>query len=430
MFWNKEIETLDRKEMKKRQLNNLKEVVNRAYHQVPFYQEKFDEKDLKPKDIKNLNDIQKIPFTTKDDLRDNYPYDLFACPLDDIVRLHSSSGTTGKPIVVGYTENDLANWTECVSRLIVAAGGKSEDIAQVAFGYGMFTGGFGLHYGLENVGMTVVPASSGNSQRQIMMMKDFGTNVLISTPSYALYLSEVAEDMGVDIKELDLRLGLFGGEGHTEEMRKEIARRWDIKVTENYGLSEIVGPGVSGECLEHEGLHINEDHFLAEIIDSDTGNVKDYGQKGELVLTTLTKEGIPMLRYRTKDISLLYPEPCSCGRTTMRMNKILGRTDDMLIVKGVNVFPSQIESVVVGIQNLKPYYQIVVKKDGYMDDIEVRLEMSEDVDFDNFKVLKKTEENVKEELRSVLGIDVKVKLVEPRTLERTSGKAERVIDKR
>ena len=430
MLWNKELESADRQKIEELQLERLQKIVNRAYQQVPFYQKRFQEIGLKPEDIQSLADIQKIPFTTKDDLRDNYPYDLFAEPLDDIVRIHSSSGTTGKPIVVGYTEQDMTNWTNCVTRLIAAAGGRRDDVAQVAFGYGMFTGGFGLHYGLENMGITVIPASSGNSERQIMMMEDFGTTILISTPSYALYLAEVAADLGVDTRQLDLRLGLFGGEGHTEAMREEIEDSWDMKVTENYGLSEIVGPGVSGECVEQQGLHVNEDHFYPEIVDPETGQVQKAGDRGELVLTTLTKEGIPMLRYRTGDITFLNYQPCSCGRNTVRMNKILGRADDMLIIKGVNVFPSQIESVLVGIDNIGPHYQIIVRRDGYMDDIEVCVEMVSADILDDFSALKNIENEIRQKLRSVLNIDVDVKLVEPRTLERTSGKAERVIDLR
>lgn len=430
MIWNKDAECLGRKEMEEIQLDNLKTVVDHAYHNVKFYKDKFDEIGLKPSHIKTLKDIEKIPFTTKEDLRDNYPYDLFAYPLKKIVRIHASSGTTGKPIVVGYTRNDMDNWSECMARLIIAAGAREDDIAQVAFGYGMFTGGFGLHYGLEKIGITVVPASSGNSERQIMLMQDFGTSILVGTPSYALYLSEIAEEMGLTPDKQKLRLGLFGGEGHTNAMRKEIEERWGILATENYGLSEIVGPGVSGECNYQNGMHINEDHFYPEIIDSIDGKTKGYGEKGELVLTTLTKEGIPMLRYRTKDITLLNPEPCKCGRSNVRMRKILGRTDDMLIIKGVNVFPSQIESVLVGMEHIGPHYQIVVRKKGYMDDIEVRVELIDNSMIDKFSALEKLEKNIRQKLRSVLQIDAEVKLVEPKTIERSIGKAKRVIDSR
>lgn len=429
MIWNKEYECLTRKEMEEIQLERLKAVVNRAYNDVPFYRRRFDEIGLKPSHIKTLKDIEKIPYTTKEDLRDNYPYDLFARPLKKIVRIHASSGTTGKPVVVGYTRNDMDNWTECVARLIIAAGGREEDVAQVAFGYGLFTGGFGLHYGLEKVGITVVPASSGNSERQLMLMQDFGSTIIVSTPSYALYLSELAEEMGITDK-LDLRLGLFGGEGHTEEMREEIEERLGIVATENYGLSEVVGPGVSGECQYQQGMHINEDHFYPEIIDSESQETRDYGEKGELVLTTLTKEGIPMLRYRTKDITILNPEPCECGRTNTRMKKIFGRTDDMLIIKGVNVFPSQIESVLVGMEHIGPHYQIVVRKKGYMDDIEVRVELVDGKMLERFSELENLENNIRHKLRTVLQIDAKVRLVEPRSIERTTGKAKRVIDLR
>lgn len=430
MIWNETVECLERKKMEELQLERLKEVVKRAYNNVPFYRKRFDDIGLKPEHIKSLKDIEKIPFTTKEDLRDNYPYDLFAVPMKRIVRVHASSGTTGKPIVVGYTRNDMENWAECVARLIVAAGGKDEDIAQVVFGYGLFTGGFGLHYGLEKVGITVVPASSGNSERQIMLMKDFGSTIIVGTPSYVLYLSEVAEEMGLKRKDHKLRLGLFGGEGHTPEMREEIEKRWGILATENYGLSEIVGPGVSGECICQSGMHINEDHFYPEIIESETGKTLGYGEKGELVLTTLTKEGIPMLRYRTKDITVLSPEPCKCGRKTVKMNKVLGRTDDMLIIRGVNVFPSQIESVLVGMEHIGPHYQIVVRKKGYMDEIEVHVELIDGSVLERFSELEKIEQNIRNRLKSVLQIDAKVKLVEPKTLERSVGKAKRVIDLR
>lgn len=430
MIWNREIECMGRNQMEELQLQNLRQVVKRAYDNVPFYRKRLDEAGLEPGRIKSLKDIEEIPFTTKIDLRDNYPYSLFAVPMKKIVRLHASSGTTGKPIVVGYTKSDMENWSECVARLIVAAGGHDEDIAQVVFGYGLFTGGFGLHYGLEKVGITVVPASSGNSERQLMLMKDFGSTILVGTPSYALYLSEIAEEMGVTKGKHKLRLGLFGGEGHTPEMRAEIEKRWGILATENYGLSEIVGPGVSGECTCQCGMHINEDQFYPEIIDPDTGKTLGYGEKGELVLTTLTKEGIPMLRYRTKDITYLVPEPCKCGRNSIRMNKVLGRTDDMLIIRGVNVFPSQIESVLVGMEHIGPHYQIVVTKKGFMDEIEVHVELIDGSLLEKYRELEVLEKNVKHKLRSVLQIDARVKLVEPKTIERSVGKAKRVIDLR
>ena len=430
MIWNRDVECLSRKGMSDLQLERLKSIVKTAYDNVPFYKRRFDEIGLKPEHILTLKDIEKIPFTTKDDLRDNYPYELFAAPMKKIVRLHASSGTTGKPIVVGYTKNDLENWSEGVARIIVAAGGNDEDIAQVVFGYGLFTGGFGLHYGLEKVGITVVPASSGNSERQLMLMQDFGTTILVGTPSYALYLSELAEEMGITKGKHKLKLGLFGGEGHTPEMRAEIEKRWGILATENYGLSEIAGPGVAGECVCQCGMHINEDHFYPEIIDSQSGESKGYGVEGEMVITTLTKEGIPMLRYRTKDITILDPEACKCGRTSVRMQKVLGRTDDMLIIRGVNVFPSQIESVLVGMNHIGPHYQIVVRKKGYMDEIEVLVELVDGKILESFKELEKLEKEIRHKLKTVLQIDAKVKLVEPKSIERFTGKAKRVIDLR
>jgi len=430
MIWNKEAECMSRSDMKEVQLERLKSLVFRAYNNVPMYKKRFDEIGLKPEHIKTLKDIEKIPFTTKDDLRDNYPYGLFAVPLKQIVRLHASSGTTGKPIVVGYTRNDMENWTESVARFICAAGGTDEDIAQVVFGYGLFTGGFGLHYGLERVGMTVVPMSTGNSERQLMLMQDFGSTVLVGTPSYALHLSELAEEKGIRKGDHKLRLGLFGGEGHTPEMRAEIEKRWGILATENYGLSEIVGPGVGGECTEQCGMHISEDLYYPEVINSATGNPLGYEQEGELVITTLTKEGIPMLRYRTKDITKLTEEPCKCGRTNVRMNKVLGRTDDMLIIRGVNVFPSQIEGVLVGMEEIGPHYQIIVTKKGFMDQIEVHVEVINASLLEKFSELEKLTNKIRSKLKSVLQIDAKVKLVEPKSLQRFEGKAKRVIDQR
>lgn len=430
MIWNTQVECMSRNSMKEIQLEGLKNIVKVAYENVPMYKRKFDEIGLKPEHIQTLKDIEKIPFTTKNDLRDNYPYGLFAVPLKKIVRLHASSGTTGKPIVVGYTKKDMENWSENIARLVIAAGGREDDIAQVVFGYGLFTGGFGLHQGLEKVGITVVPSSSGQSERQLMLMQDFGTTILVGTPSYALYLAEIADEMGLDKSKLKLKLGLFGGEGHTPEMRAEIERRWGIKATENYGLSEVQGPGVAGECYCQCGMHINEDHFYPEIINSESGEALEYGNKGELVLTTLTKEGIPMLRYRTKDITILNPEKCECGRTTVRMNKVLGRTDDMLIIRGVNVFPSQIESVLVGMEGIGPHYQIIVTKNGYMDAIEVHVELIDGKLLEKFSELEKLEKRIRHELKVVLQIDAKVRLVEPKSIERTTGKAKRVIDMR
>lgn len=430
MIFNEKIECMSRDEMTGLQSRRLKNIVEYAYQKVPFYTKKFDSIGLKPEDINTIEDIIKIPFTTKDDLRDNYPFDLMAVPMKDIVEIHASSGTTGKPVVVGYTRKDMDDWSEAVARLAACAGVTKDDIAQIAFGYGMFTGGFGLHYGLQKLGATVVPASSGNSERQIMYMQDFGTTVLISTPSYALYLSEICEDMGVDPKSLKLKIGLFGGEGHSNELTAEIEKRWGIVDTENYGMTEIVGPGVSGECTFKTGLHINEDMFFPEIIDPVTFEQLGYGTEGEMVLTTLAKEGIPMLRFRTKDITLLDGSRCACGRTTARMHKVLGRTDDMLIIKGVNVFPSQIESVLMKFAHTAPYYQIVLKSHGFLDTIEIQVEVADGNILDSYKKLEEFENHLRHDLRTVLQLDAKVKLVEPRSIERTAGKSKRVIDLR
>ncbi|MCF6096828.1 phenylacetate--CoA ligase [Thermovorax subterraneus] len=429
MFFS-EIEALEREKLKELQLERLKKIVKYAYNNVPFYRKLFDEKGLKPEDIKTLKDIREIPFTTKDDLREAYPYGMFAVPLKKVVRIHASSGTTGKPTVVGYTKKDIETWAELVARIAFMAGVREEDVAQIAFSYGLFTGAFGLHYGLEKIGATVVPISSGNTERQIMIMKDFGSTVLVSTPSYALYMAEVAEEIGVKKGDLRLRLGLFGAEGATLEMKKEIERRFGIMATENYGLSEIIGPGVSGECHVRDGLHIAEDHFLVEIINPDTGETLDFGEKGELVITTLTKEAMPLLRYRTRDITSLNPEPCRCGRTLIRMSPVQGRTDDMLIIRGVNVYPSQIESVLMGIKGIGPHYEIVVTKKGYLDELTVNVELADTDMLEKHQLLEKLKEEVRLKLKSVLQIDVNVRLVEPKSLARFEGKAKRVKDLR
>jgi phenylacetate-CoA ligase len=429
MFFS-EIEALEREKLKELQLERLKKIVKYAYNNVPFYRKLFDEKGLKPEDIKTLKDIREIPFTTKNDLREAYPYGMFAVPLKKVVRIHASSGTTGKPTVVGYTKNDIETWAELVARIAFMAGVREEDVAQIAFSYGLFTGAFGLHYGLEKIGATVVPISSGNTERQIMIMKDFGSTVLVSTPSYALYMAEVAEEIGVKKGDLRLRLGLFGAEGATLEMKKEIERRFGIMATENYGLSEIIGPGVSGECHVRDGLHIAEDHFLVEIINPDTGETLDFGEKGELVITTLTKEAMPLLRYRTRDITSLNPEPCRCGRTLIRMSPVQGRTDDMLIIRGVNVYPSQIESVLMGIKGIGPHYEIVVTKKGYLDELTVNVELADTDMLEKHQLLEKLKEEVRLKLKSVLQIDVNVRLVEPKSLARFEGKAKRVKDLR
>lgn len=430
MIWNPRFECMDREEMRALQLARLRETLARVYDRVPFYRESFDRAGVKPADLETLEDIRKFPFTVKTDLRDHYPYGLFAVLMKEVVRLHASSGTTGKPIVVGYTKNDLETWAECIARIVTMAGVTASDVAQVTFGYGLFTGAFGLHYGLEKVGATVVPSSSGNSEKTIMLMKDFGATALIGTPSYCLHLAEVAMEMGIDPVSLPLRVGLFGSEAWSEKMRGELERAWGIKATDNYGLSELMGPGVSGDCERFSGMHIAEDHFLVEIIDPGTGDPLDYGQKGEVVITTLTKEAIPMVRYRTRDISVLNPAPCDCGRTTVRMRKVTGRTDDMLIISGVNVFPSQIESVLMGVEGIAPHYQIIVGKKGLLDYLEVQVELTPEKFTGNFRDLAELEDKLRRKLYSVLSLSAKVRLLEPKSLERSTGKAKRVIDNR
>lgn len=431
MIWDQDMETAGQDELRTVQLPRLKQVVRTVYESVPYYKELFDSHGIHPNKLTSLDDLAKFPFTTKDALRDNYPFGLFAKPMKDIIRLHASSGTTGKPIVVGYTENDLQTWSDLIARIATMAGVTREDVAQICFSYGLFTGGFGLHYGLEKVGATVVPASVGNTEKQIMLIKDFNVTVLVCTPSYALYMAEVARDMGVDPRALPLKTGLFGAEPWTENMRLQIEERLNLNATDNYGLSEIMGPGVAGECLERAGLHINEDHFLVEVIDPDTGEVLPDGTEGELVFTTLTKEGFPVIRYRTKDISVINRERCACGRTTARMRKVSGRTDDMLIIRGVNVFPSQIESVLMEVAEVAPHYLIVVdKKKGYLDDLEVHVELNRDKFTGSFRDLEDVEKKISRKLANVLTVSARVKLVEPKSLERTMGKAKRVIDKR
>lgn len=430
MIWNEKIECASREEIEAIQLARLRSTVERCYYNVEHYRQKLDAAGVKPDDIKTLDDIRRIPFTVKDDLRDNYPYKLFAVPMKDVVRIHASSGTTGKPTVVGYTKADVDMWAECIARLACAAGATPDDIAQITFGYTLFTGAFGLHYGLEKLGAAIIPISGGNSERQMNIMQDFGSTLLVGTPSYALYLAETAKKMGIDTKELPLRIGMFGGEGHTEEMRREIEQAWDIVATENYGLSEIIGPGVSGECHIKQGMHICEDHFYCEIVDPDTLEPVPLGEKGEIVITALSKEALPILRYRTKDITWLIPDKCECGRTSMRMAKIQGRTDDMMIIRGVNVFPSQIESVLLGIEDIGPHYEIIIRKDGYMDKIEVLVEVTDASLTEKFSALEALEKKIKHALYTVLNIGADVKLVEPQSLKRYEGKAKRVTDLR
>ncbi|MBC8530150.1 phenylacetate--CoA ligase [Christensenellaceae bacterium NSJ-44] len=430
MIWDPQFECMPHSDMRALQLERLQKMVQYAYDRVPFYRKKFDAIHLKPSDIHSLEDVAKIPFTVKNDLRDHYPYGLFAVPMKEIVRIHASSGTTGRSTVVGYTKKDLDTWSTAIARIAAQGGATDNDIAQIAFGYGLFTGGFGLHYGLEKLGAAVIPMSTGNTEKQIKIMRDFGSTVLVSTPSYALYMAEVAEKAGSNPAELPLKYGLFGGEGSTESMRAEIERRWDMQATENYGMSEVMGPGVAGECLEKHGMHINEDLFYVEIIDPETGEVLPEGAKGEVVITTLCKEGIPMLRYRSKDISYLMGEPCPCGRLTTRLAKIEGRTDDMLIIRGVNVFPSQIEEVLISIPEVGPHYEIIVSRRNYLDVLEINVEVADGKLLESFSGLEKLEEEIKRKLRVMLGLDAKINLVEPETLKRFMGKAQRVTDLR
>lgn len=430
MIWEPHYECMSREDMRIVQLDRLYNVVETVYNKVPYYKRAFDEHGVKPTDIKRLEDIEKLPFTNKEALTNSYPYGLFAVPLKEVVRIHASSGTTGKQKVVGYTKRDIRTWSNLIARVASMAGVTDEDIAQICFGYGLFTGGFGLHYGLEKLGAMIIPASTGNTERQISMMQDFGTTVLISTPSYALYMVEVAEDMGVDTAKLNLKVGLFGAEPCTVNMRKEIERRWNMRATDNYGMTELGGPGVAGECQCGEGLHISEDHFYPEIINPETGEVLGYGQTGELVLTSLTREAFPMIRYRTRDITMLIDEPCSCGRSTVRMKKVTGRADDMLIIRGVNVYPSQIETVLLDTEGVSPHYQLIVTSKSYMDDLEVQVELSGDKFSGKFKELEELERTLKQKLNKALQINPRVKLLEPKSLERTVGKAKRIVDLR
>ena len=430
MIWAKE-ETFTREEMNALQLQRLQETVKRVYDKVEPYRRKMDEIGLKPEDIKELSDLSKLPFVTKQDMRDNYPFGLFAVPKDDLARIHASSGTTGKPTVVGYTKGDMDTWTECVTRIACSGGAKPTDVAQICFGYGMFTGALGLHYGLENLGCAIVPSSTGNSEKQIMYMKDFGTSLLVATPSYALRLAEVAREMGVDPKtDLKVKIGLVGSEMLTDAMREEMHKYWgeDMLVTSNYGMSELMGPGVSGECEYMCGMHINEDFFIPEIINPETGEVLPHGEWGELVITCIKKEALPLIRYRTKDITRLIYEPCKCGRTTVRMENLSGRSDDMLKIRGVNVFPSQIEEVVLSVNGLGPHYEIIVERDGYADKLTVRVELAQATD--SFKELENIEKTVRSKLKIILGLDAKVLLESPNTLARFEGKAKRVRDLR
>lgn len=430
MIWSKE-ETLSRAEIEEIQLSRLKETVQRVYEKVEPYRRKMDEAGVKPEHIRSLKDLSRLPFITKQDMRDNYPFGLLAVGREELNRIHASSGTTGKPTVVAYTKNDLKNWTECVSRIACMGGATSKDVAQICFGYGMFTGALGLHYGLENIGAAIIPSSTGNSEKQLMFMRDFGTTLLVATPSYALRLAEVAESIGIDPKkDLKVKIGLLGSELLTESMRAEMHKVWgeDMLVTSNYGMSELMGPGVSGECEYLCGMHINEDYFIPEIIDAKTGEVLPEGEKGELVITCIKKDALPLIRYRTKDITRLIYEPCKCGRTLCRMENLSGRTDDMLKVRGVNVFPGQIEEVILGFDELGPHYEIVVEREGYSDKLTVRVELARSTD--SFAELNALADRVRGKLRVMLGLDAKVQLESPNTLQRFEGKAKRIKDLR
>jgi len=424
-------ETMPREGIKAVQLKRLQNTIERIYATVPFYKTAFDKAGVKPSDIKKLEDLKRLPFTYKQDLRDNYPYDMFAAPMEDVVRIHASSGTTGKPTVVGYTQNDIDTWAELMARSFSAAGATQNDIVHNAFGYGLFTGGIGAHYGAEKLGAAVIPVSGGNTKRQITIMQDFKPTILTGTPSYILHLAEVADEMGVDFKDLHFKAGIFGAEPWSENMRAEIEAKLHLKAIDIYGLSEVMGPGVSIECHEEQkGLHIFEDHFIAEIIDPETEEVLPYGETGELVFTSITKEAFPIIRYRTKDITSLNAEPCTCGRTHIRMNKPSGRADDMLIIRGVNVFPSQIESVIMETKQILPHYQLVVDRKGNLDTLTVKVEIDEELFSDEIKTLQTMEQKLSNDIKEYLGVSAKVMLVEPKTIARSQGKAIRVIDNR
>jgi phenylacetate-CoA ligase len=426
-----EYETMPREALESIQLRRLQTTVERVYANVPFYRDKFAETGISPSDIRSIQDLRKLPFTTKQDLRDNYPYGMFATPMDHVVRIHSSSGTTGQATVVGYTARDIQTWAELMARSLMAGGATRNDIIHNAYGYGLFTGGLGVHYGAETLGASVIPVSGGNTKRQIMIMKDFEPTILTATPSYSLHLAEVADEMGISFKDLKFKFGVFGAEPWSETMRNEMERKLDLVAVDIYGLSEVMGPGVSIECHEAKnGLHVFEDHFIPEIIDPNTLEPLPYGETGELVFTTITKEAFPVVRYRTRDITSLNPEPCICGRTHLRMNRVTGRTDDMLIIRGVNVFPSQIESVLMDMDHVTPHYQLVVDREGSLDMLTVMVEVSGAMFSDEIKQLQALERNISKNIKELLGVSAKVKLADPKTIARSEGKAVRVIDNR
>jgi len=429
-IWNPHFECMDRNGISRIQGERLRETVERVYFNVPYYRNKMQEAGLGPESIQTIDDIVKLPFTTKQDLRDNYPFGLFAVPMSEIVRVHASSGTTGKPTVVGYTRNDISTWSEVMARTLTSAGANKNDFIQVAYGYGLFTGGLGLHYGGEKIGASVIPISGGNTVRQIQLMHDFGSTVLACTPSYALFLSEAIQESGIKREDLKLRVGVFGAEPWTENMRREIEDKLRIKAIDIYGLSEVIGPGVASECMIQEGLHINEDHFFPEVIDPKTLNVLSSGSTGELVFTTITKEGLPLIRYRTRDLTRLTYDTCKCGRTMVRMEKCLGRSDDMLIIRGVNLFPSQVESVLLEMNEIKPHYLLIVDRVNNLDTLELKVEVDEAFFQDKISQLESLRQKLQNNLESSLGLGIKVTLVEPKMIERSEGKSQRVIDKR
>jgi len=430
-YFNEEFETLPRPALEALQLKRLQQTLERVYANVPFYRQSFDRAGIKPADIQSHADLTRLPFTTKQDMRDSYPYNLFAAPMEEIVRIHASSGTTGKPTVVGYTQKDIDTWSELMARSFVAAGAHKGDIIHNAYGYGLFTGGLGAHYGAEKLGASVIPISGGNTARQLLIMQDFGSTVLTCTPSYSLFMAEEAKAAGIDFKNLKLKVGIFGAEPWSEAMRGEIEEKLNLAAIDIYGLSEIMGPGVAIECIEEKhGLHIWEDHFLAEIIDPETCQPVAEGEKGELVITTITKQGIPLIRYRTRDITSISHAPCACGRTHARIARMSGRSDDMLIIRGVNVFPSQIESILVRIEGVEPHYVLIVDREGTLDTLEVQVEVDESLFSDEIKVLQALARRIEKEIKDILGVTCRVKLVEPKTIQRSEGKAKRVIDNR
>lgn len=432
MMFQQDLETLPKDELKELQLKRLQDLCARLYANVPFYQQKFDEIGITPKDIKSLADIKYLPFTEKQDLRDNYPYGMFAMPKENIVRLHASSGTTGKATVVGYTARDIRNWANCMARSFTSVGLNQKDMIHIAYGYGLFTGGLGAHYGAEQLGAVAIPMSGGSTKRQVQLMRDFGATALCCTPSYALYLYEAGLEADINFKELPLRIGVFGAEPWTEVMRHEIEEKLAIKAYNIYGLSEVMGPGVACECESSAAglMHIQEDHFYPEIIDPVTGEQLPEGEEGELVLTTLTKEGLPLLRYRTRDITSINTTPCACGRTFRRITRLKGRSDDMLIIRGVNVYPQQIEGIIIDAEGTAPHYQIIVDREGALDTVEILVEIAEDSFVDTIKGLQQREQKIQKTIKEFLGVTTKVRLVEPKTIERTDGKAKRIIDKR